>query len=280
MQFSSLKMEETMKKNILIYSNEYAASVTASKNLKQKLESSGYTVCKESHNIEDVDLIVCIGGDGTFLRAVHSFNFPKVPFIGINTGHLGFFQEISPSQLDDFIFNFSQDKCVVQHLSTVETTIKTKDATHSITALNEITIRGADNHPVHLNVSIGGSFIERFSGDGMTISTPSGSTGYNYSLGGSIIDPRLKILQATPIAPLNSTAYRSFTSSIMLPAELSLGFIPDDIFPDESIVINYDGMTEFLNGICNIEVKFSNKTVKLMRFETYDFWSKVKTKFL
>ena len=88
-------------------------------------------------------------------------------------------------------------------------------------------IKGSDSYSIHLNISIGGSFIERFSGDGLLIATPAGSTAYNYSLGGSIVDPRLKILQVTPIAPMNTTAYRSFTSSILLPSDLSLGVVPD-----------------------------------------------------
>ena len=62
--------------------------------------------------------------------------------------------------------------------------------------------------------------------NGLLVSTPAGSTAYNYSLGGSIVDPRLRLLQATPIAPMNTTAYRSFTSSILLPPDLSMEVKP------------------------------------------------------
>ena len=68
-----------------------------------------------------------------------------------------------------------------------------------------------------------GVSIEKFSGDGILVATSAGSTAYNYSLGGSIVDPRLKLLQVTPIAPMNTTAYRSFTSSILLPSDLTIG---------------------------------------------------------
>ena len=108
------------------------------------------------------------------------------------------------------------------------------------------------------------------------VSTPAGSTAYNYSLGGSIVDPRLRLLQATPIAPMNTTAYRSFTSSILLPPDLSMEVKPVDNSSKVKITIAF----EFFDNVSNIEVSLSETNVKLLRLESYDFWSKVKSKFL
>ena len=114
------------------------------------------------------------------------------------------------------------------------------------------------SYSVHLDISIGGMSIERFSGDGILVATSAGSTAYNYSLGGSIVDPRLKLLQVTPIAPMNTTAYRSFTSSILLPSDLSLGVIPEH--NDDMIFIVNDGT----------ETEYSNvKKIDVMISETY-----------
>lgn len=268
-----------MSKKIYIYSNDSVVSKKTEQKLRHKLDKSGFYLLNEF--TEDADLLVCIGGDGTFLEAIHKFNFPSMPIIGINTGHLGFFQEILPSQLDDFIFKYSQSRYAIQHLSTVSVAIKTCDGVYNHVGLNEVVIKGNSTYSIHLNISIGGSFIERFSGDGLLIATPAGSTAYNYSLGGSIVDPRLNILQVTPIAPMNTTAYRSFTSSILLPSDLSLGVVPD-MAEDESNVISVvcDGYTTEYNNIKSIEVAFSDISVNLLRFEDYDFWTKVKNKFL
>lgn len=267
-----------MRKKIYIYSNERETSKKTEKKLRQKLDKSGYTVL--NHYDENADLLVCIGGDGTFLEAIHRFDFPSMPIIGINTGHLGFFQEIMPSMLDDFIFNYSQGKYQLQPLSTVKVTVHTKDGVHEHVGLNEVLVTGDSTRSIHLNISIGGSFIERFSGDGILIATPAGSTAYNYSLGGSIVDPRLKILQVTPIAPMNTTAYRSFTSSILLPSDLSLGIVPDHADDPCKLCIVYDGVSCEYTDIEEIEVSFSDIEVNLLRFENYDFWTKVKSKFL
>lgn len=267
-----------MSKRIFIYANDSETSIKTEKKLRQKLDKSGFTVL--SAYDENADLLVCIGGDGTFLEAIHRFNFPTMPIIGINTGHLGFFQEIMPAMLDDFIFNYNQGKYTLQQLSTVKVTVRTKSNTFEHVGLNEVLIKGDSTSSIHLNISIGGSFIERFSGDGLLIATPAGSTAYNYSLGGSIVDPRLKLLQVTPIAPMNTTAYRSFTSSILLPSDLSLGIVPDRIEDSCKLCIVYDGTSVEYTDIEEIEVSFSNIQVNLMRFENYDFWTKVKSKFL
>ena len=265
------------QRKICIFRNGTQVSVKTQTLLKSKLENSGFSVLTTFS--EDAELIVCIGGDGAFLQTVHELNFPHIPIIGINTGHLGFFQEIQPNQLDEFIINYKQGKYGIQLLSTVKATatIDGKQIVHR--GLNEIIIRGDMSYSIHLNISIGGSFIERFSGDGILVATPAGSTAYNYSLGGSIVDPRLNLLQLTPIAPMNTTAYRSFTSSILLPTNSSLEIMPE--YPkNHGLQILVDGTQYSYGDIEHISIGLSTKEVKLLRFETYDFWSKVKSKFL
>lgn len=265
-----------MTKSIYIHTNDTDVSKKTKELLEKKLDKSGYVLGKEVN--EDTELIVCIGGDGSFLEAIHKFDFPHIPFIGINTGHLGFFQEIHPEQLDDFIFNYGQGRYTLQPLSTVKATVIAGDAKTELHALNEIVIKSDNSHSIHLNISIGGSFIERFSGDGILISSPAGSTGYNYSLGGSIVDPRLKLLQVTPIAPMNTTAYRSFTSSILLPPDMTIGISPEE--SRSGIVIAADSLEYKFDRISGVNVSLSATYVNLLRFESYDFWNKVKTKFL
>lgn len=263
---------------ITIHTNDTNVSLKTKKALTRKLEGSGFIPSDKLE--QETELIVCIGGDGALLEGIHRLGFPDIPFIGVNTGHLGFFQEISPDQLDDFIFHYKTGKYRLQTLSTVKAVIRTEqgEAFEHI-GLNEIVIRGEDSHPVHLNISIGGSFIERFSGDGILVATPAGSTAYNYSLGGCIVDPRLTLIQVTPIAPMNTTAYRSFTSSILLPSDLSLGIIPE-YMKKHGIKITTDHLEYMYHDISNINIEFADKIVNLLRFETYDFWNKVKTKFL
>ncbi len=184
-----------------------------------------------------------------------------------------------PAMLDDFIFNYTQGKYSIQQLSTVKIKVNAGGTIYEHVGLNEVLIKANSTYSIHLNISIGGSFIERFSGDGLLIATPAGSTAYNYSLGGSIVDPRLSILQVTPIAPMNTTAYRSFyfqhhaAVRFVFRNRTRYGRLKaQDMCRLRWFSIEYEDIKE-------IEVSFSDIQVNLMRFENYDFWTKVKSKF-
>ena len=266
------------KKLINIFTNNTNISLDTKSELTKKLTERGFAVTGEFS--PDAELIICIGGDGALLKTIHSCNFPSCPVIGINTGHLGFFQEVRPEDLDRFIHDYENQQYSIQELSTVMATITTRDGhKYNHIGLNEIVIQGRPSYTVHLYISIDDMPIEKFSGDGILIATPAGSTAYNYSLGGSIVDPRLKLLQVTPIAPMNTTAYRSFTSSLLLPAELSLGVIPEKQHENRMAIIN-DGIETIYTDVTGINVKISDTSVNLLRLKDYDFWNKVKTKFL
>lgn len=264
------------RKKICVFSNETELSLETSNLLLKAFTKAGYEVTEKC--AKDVELIVCVGGDGAFIRALHLNGFPDIPFLGINTGHLGFFQEFFPDKVNDIIKDYSAGKYRVQQFSTVIAEIEANGVKEELLALNEVVIKSYDSYTIHLNISIGDSFIERFSGDGICVASPAGSTGYNYSLKGSIIDPRLKVLQVTPIAPMNTTAYRSFTSSLILPSDLYLRVAPEEGY--EKIKVVTDSIERSYDHVNEIKVKLSEKEVKLLRFENYDFWNKVKTKFL
>lgn len=267
-----------MEKSIFIFSNEREISKKTEKRLGEKLRNAGYRVLPEYS--ADAGLLVCIGGDGTFLKVLHKFDFPRTPIIGINTGHLGFFHEIAPSKIDGFISDYSEGRYSIQELVTIKLKIREGDKVFEHIGLNEMAVKSGSAYAIHLSLSIGEDFIEKFSGDGLLISTPSGSTAYNYSLGGSIIDPRLEVLQITPIAPMNSTTYRSFTSSLILPPDLSLTIIPDMMHDSDELAIIHDGYLSKYKNADKIEIAFSDRPVRLLRFENYKFWRRVKDKFL
>ena len=85
-------------------------------------------------------------------------------------------------------------------------------------------------------------------------------------------------MQVTPIAPMNTTAYRSFTSSILLPSDLTIGIVPEE--EENKIFIMNDGIETGYSQVSEISITASDKTVQLLRFKDYDFWDKIKTKFL
>lgn len=273
-----------MTRTISLKTNGTKASEEAKHIVINKCHENGFNV--KENTIEGCELLVCIGGDGALLNAVQAYDFPEIPIVGVNTGHLGFFQELSPEdpdELDQFIKEYKEGRFKLQPLNTVQATVTLQDGSKQIhKSLNEIVIKGLHSRSVHLDISIGDSPIEKFSGDGILVATSAGSTAYNYSLGGSIVDPRLKLLQVTPIAPMNTTAYRSLTSSILLPAELSIGVVPEDneTHRNNRLTLLNDGDQNIYMNVQDIKIEFSDSIINLVRFDSYDFWDKVKNKFL
>lgn len=267
-----------MKKNIInIMHNSDTLSYMTFKDLEDKLTTKGYQVV-DGFDPKGI-LNICIGGDGAFLRMVHKYKFPSIPFIGINTGHLGFFQEISPNELDSFVEKFHNGDYNIEEVSLIEASVYSRDSYVTLTGLNEIVIKGIESTVIHLNVYIDDEHFEKISGDGVIISTPIGSTAYNYSCGGSIVSPYLNVLQLAPIAPINSKSYRCLTSSLIIPEDTPILLTPE--FRDESsVLIIVDGKQFTYDNIYSMSFAFSDMKLRKLTMNKKNFWANVRDKFL
>ncbi len=263
--------------SVCLYQNDDARSADAAQRLARLLAAAGFCVLE---NAKDADLFVCIGGDGTFLRLLRAFDYPAAPVVGINTGHLGFFQEFSPDELPDLVELLKTGRCSIQQHRLLRARVASAPgALREFFAINEICVRGISGKMVHLDMSIGASFIEHFSGDGLLFASPAGSTAYNYSAGGSISDPRVELLQVTPVAPMNTTVFRSFTSSLLLPADGQIDVYPIAEF-NRGISLLSDGLACDFENATSVRVDYADRYVQVVRSAGYDFWAKVQSKFL
>ncbi len=262
--------------NIFIRTNDEESSIKTKSQLEEILNENGFNIMPEFLN--DADLVITIGGDGTFLRTFKAINFANVPVLGINTGHLGFYTEFIPSELNKVVDACKSENFTIQTFNAIQTLVETNVGTNELDpALNDVLVKHLSSSLLHLDLYIGDSFIESFSGDGLLVSSSSGSTAYNYALGGSIIDPRLNLLQITPMAPINNSVYRSFSSSLLAPSNEKIIITPQDT---SDAIISVDGRNNSFKGIKKITISISNKEVKIVRLSGFDFWNKVKSKFL
>lgn len=270
-------VKEPNNKIINIISNYNFHSRKTTELLKEKLVQKGFLVADKYDS--RAELNICVGGDGAFLRAVHRNKFPNIPFIGINTGHLGFFQEILPENVDEFIEKYINNEYTVEEIYLVDAEICTRNRCFYLTGINEIVIKGTKSKVVHLEIFLDGNHLEKFSGDGVIISTPVGSTAYNFSSGGSIVYPSLKTLQLTPLSPISSKAYRSLPTSAIVPGEIVISIKPEYRYENSILVIN-DGMEFKYRNINKIDLKISDKTIKRLNFDKDMYWKNLKSKFL
>ena len=262
---------------INIVSNNNKESQDISKLLMDRLKSRGFTV-PEGYD-DRAELNICVGGDGAFLRAVHRHDFPDIPFIGINTGHLGFFQEILPKDIEQFIDNYIHDNYMVEEIFLVKADIYTRNKSFQLFGINEIAIKGIQSKVIHLEIFIDENHLENFCGDGIIVATPAGSTAYSFSSGGSIVYPSLNILQITPISPISSEAYRSLPNSAIVPGDSIITIRPEYRY-ENSILIVVDGTEYRYDDITKINFTVPEKSIHKLNFDKNMYWNNLKSKFL
>jgi len=268
-------MENNRIINIITNNNSYSIEIAAQ--LKYELTRYHYHVSEEYN--PSAELNISVGGDGSFLRALRNNDFPSIPIIGVNTGNLGFYPELSPKDIQSFAKDYSLGQYSINKLPLLQCEICSEEVVHTVYALNDIAIKGDQTKTIHLDVFIDYNHLETVSGDGVIVSMPMGSSAYNYSSGGSLVYPSLNTMQLTPIAPLNSNAYRCLSSSIIVPPDLNIIIVPEYKYI-EKIVFSLDGEQVNYEKVTHSNFFVSQKTIKIISMGTFNYWKVIKEKFL
>lgn len=166
--------------------------------------------------VEDVECMLVLGGDGTMLQAASKAAGKNIPMIGVNLGTLGYLAEVEIENLEDALEQLICDEYEMDERIMLQGSIKDSDGVKKLLpALNDITItRCGSLQIISLKISVNGKFLCKWKADGIIISTPTGSTGYNMSAGGPIVEPEADLLVLTPIC-----AHTFNARSIILSAE-------------------------------------------------------------
>ncbi len=172
---------------VAIVHNQESKSVEVTKRLTVLLEQSENKIDQENP-----ELVISVGGDGTLLSAFHLYNhkLDQVQFLGVHTGHLGFYTDWRDYELEELVESLCNDhqKSVSYPLLDVRITYANGKPDKHFLALNESTIKRG-NRTMVADISIKEDLFEKFRGDGLSISTPTGSTAYNKSVGGAVLHP-------------------------------------------------------------------------------------------
>lgn len=152
---------------------------------------------------EKADLVIAMGGDGTFLRAARIVHRHLKPILGVNLGGLGFLSEVTSKSLDNDLRLLMKGKYNIDYRMTLDTEVLKKTKRVKVApALNDIVIsKRALSRIINLEVFIDGEFVTRYKADGIIVSTPTGSTAYNLSAGGPIVYPSSSVIIVSPICP-------------------------------------------------------------------------------
>lgn len=201
-----------------------------------------------------VDFLVSVGGDGTLLSVVRRSFRHNIPILGINLGTLGFLTDINMDELENFLSNFKKDNYRIDNRMMIEGNLNL----NSFVAFNDIVIsRKSISSMISIDAKIDGKPFNSYYGDGVIISTPTGSTAYNLSAGGPLVYPLTEAFIITPVAPHSLTQ-----RPLVMPADFEIEFTISD---NQGAVIIVDGQDIYEIGQNDsIKIKIAQDNARLI----------------
>jgi len=191
------------------------------------------TVPRSPDGPVDAAVVVAVGGDGTMLEAVRVALEADLPVLGVNAGHVGFLTRVEPGRLDAALDALVAGGWVESKRMTLCARVRGRP---DAVGLNDVVVEKAiSQHVVKISVVVGTERLVSYRADGVVVATPTGSTAYNFSAGGPLVDPELQALVLTAVAPHNL-----FTRPIVFRPDMSLRLTVDD---DRPARVNVDGRT-------------------------------------
>ena len=225
---------------------------------------------QEVFGVEQADLIVSLGGDGTMLIAAKEAIRGNIPVLAINMGSLGYLAEVKPQEAVQMMQDYENGNYKTEERSF----LKVKYEDNVFYALNELVITkgGHEAHLIQVEVYSNDAFVNKYRADGIIVATPTGSTAYSLSAGGSIVHPGLNALTITPLAPQSLTARPIIVNGCEV-----LSFKATS--RDDAVHLNIDGNQWFqIKKGDLISARISNKKVKIIKPINSDYYSILRQK--
>ena len=241
---------------VSIYSKDNLESTQTRNELERVLKANNHVL-----DDKNPEIIFVIGGDGTFLKAINDRinQLDSIKFVGVKTGHLGYFYDFEKEDFEYVAKNIEElsKNYQVHHL--IKAHLNKDNVDTLLYAVNEIRIENPF-HTLKADVYINDEYFENFNGNGLMVSSTIGSSAYNKSLGGAVIDNTLDLLELTEIAPILNSQHKSLGSSYVLSKDTSITFKGDF----NNVVVGYDNRTHPISEFQEITISVSNKKFSLI----------------
>jgi NAD+ kinase len=257
---SYILLEKTFKK--------YNIEVLLEKNSAIMINRDGVEFSKLG---KSCDAFVTLGGDGTLIATVRkSFDF-DIPILGVHAGNLGFLADLSMSELDSFVQKIVNNDYKLDERAVLEAIVIKDEKEVKMYAFNDIVLtRTRVSNMIHIETLVDSKAFNTYYGDGVIVSTPTGSTAYNLSAGGPVLFPMTNVFALTPICPHSLTQ-----RPVVLPGKFAIEMKTSE----ERALIIIDGQDMHELGLGeSVHIKLATKTVKLIRKEEYNYFNVLKEK--
>lgn len=221
---------------------------------------------------EPIDFALSVGGDGTFLTTASLVGHLDIPILGINCGHLGYLAEVQTEDIDAVLDQLIGNHYTIEQRRMLEVSCLYEGKVASPYALNEVAVlKSGLSSMITVDVTLNGEFLHKYKADGLLVATPTGSTAYNLSVGGPLLEPHLNAIILTPVA----------THSLNIRPLVVLDDSQIDIkisSRNGNYLLSVDGRSQVLNQDIQLHIERSQRTIKLVRINGQTFMQSLKDK--
>jgi NAD+ kinase len=221
----------------------------------------------------DTDFLFSLGGDGTFLETVNLVKDNGIPVLGVNIGRLGFLSYISQENLEESLDSVFSGKFDIEERMLLKVEASGVDLGERDIALNEVRLYKNSGSLITIHVRVNDEFLSAYWADGLLLSTPTGSTAYNLSVGGPIVVPESRSLILSPIAPHNLTV-----RPIVFPDTAVLKLTVDSRDPQFQLAMDSHTVDLGMNTL--VTIRKAEETLKMIRIENISFYSTLRNKLM
>ena len=274
-------------RHILEFMTAKGVHVLLSQELRQELDLREYPGFPENwdsdeqpENVygEPIDFALSVGGDGTFLTSAAVIGNKNIPILGVNVGHLGFLADVQSQDLDDILQKLVAGEYTIERRSLLNVKVLDKegilrnDLVMAPNALNEVAIlkQGLTNM-LTIETKVNGELLHTYHSDGLVISTPTGSTAYNLSIGGPLVVPQNRAIILTPIAPHSLTV-----KPIVVPDDWTFDIRVNSRY--DTYMVSVDGRSQSLSTDMSLHIERATYTVKVVQIGDNSFLKSLRTK--
>lgn len=228
----------------------------------------------EPDELTNVDLVISMGGDGTFLKAACMVGEREIPILGINKGRLGFLADVLPSEIEDVLEHVLRRDYMIENHTVIKLEADGECVDCCPFALNDIAVLKRDTaSTISIKAYINGEFLVNYQADGLIVATPTGSTAYSLSNGGPIIVPQSGSLCITPVAP-HSLNIRPIVINDTSVIELEV------CSRSHNFLVAIDGRSMKLTEGTRLTIRKADYMVKLVKLKNQRYFSTLHRKLM
>ena len=274
--FGNTLRSDTLRevKHIIDYLQQRDVEIVLSQELRHETLYREYPSVEDyvAHTGNAIDFALSLGGDGTFLTTASMVGHLDIPILGINCGHLGYLAEVQTENIESVLEQLIGNHYTIEQRRMLEVTCQQDGKIASPYALNEVAIlKSGLSSMITVDVTLNGEYLHNYKADGLLIATPTGSTAYNLSVGGPLLDPHVHAIILSPVA----------THSLNIRPLVVLDDSKIDVkisSRNGNFLLSVDGRSQVLSQDIQLHIERSQRTIKLVRISGQTFMQSLKEK--